>query len=772
MISSQLFSHRPAWALVRPVLFALAAELALAALLAAPRLQAASDLPVAYDLPSLPENPRNKPFRSRAEVSAAGRLVLEKYVDHAAAAAGFLDVTKAPYLARGDGVSDDTAALQRALDDARDARLVVWLPAGTYLVRDALQCVEGAIEWRVSADVSQNLDASSVGQLPGAEDRLTAADHPCVIAGPAGPERAVIRLAPDAKGFEDPARPRPVIFLWARRWTPPHDYQPGVSFNQMLSGVDFDNSGHAGAIAVDIQGAQGTVVQDVHIEADGALAGLRGLTGSGGSTQDIIVRGGRFGVLAAGIGEYARHGGSQPAPLLVGATFIGQTEASLFYAGRGPLTVIGAKIQGRGIVCAAEGPDYNGALNLLDSSLDVTDGEAITANRPVYLANTFVRGAKTLVRFSDGQFQPVASDGWQQVREFAGAPVGPFPIWIDGRKQTAFVADLAKSPAAPPADLQARHALPELPAWNAPGVANACAAPYHATGDNTTDDAPAIQRALDEHSMVFLPKGRYRLGRPLVLAPGRKLFGAGRTFTVLVAGREAPAFAKAADPQPLIDTVDAPAADTTIALLELQVTRAGAYALRWRAGAHSVVRDVNFHRTGVPEASGSHILIEGGGGGRWYNFFDDEQTHGSAEYRHLLVRGTRQPLVFYMFNPEHARGDVMVEFVDVRDVTIYSLKGETYEIGKPSSGTRPLLRVRDSQGFHVYGGGGICGASAGYPPWVYRFENSSDVVVTNLGHQGAKRFGDPATWSMISDVAGDRQTATPGNEFLTLYRTK
>ena len=54
--------------------------------------------------------------------------------------AGVIDVTRAPYHAKGDGVADDTAALQRAIDDHTGKRNVIFLPAGTYLVAGTLRC--------------------------------------------------------------------------------------------------------------------------------------------------------------------------------------------------------------------------------------------------------------------------------------------------------------------------------------------------------------------------------------------------------------------------------------------------------------------------------------------------------------------------------------------------------------------------------------------------------------------------------------------------------
>jgi sugar lactone lactonase YvrE len=69
-------------------------------------------------------------------------------------------------------------------------------------------------------------------------------------------------------------------------------------------------------------------------------------------------------------------------------------------------------------------------------------------------------------------------------------------------------------------------------------------------GDGRADDTDAIQRAIDAsldktgHGIVFLPSGRYRITRTIVVRRGVRVYGVGATRPTLVLGANTPGFQK------------------------------------------------------------------------------------------------------------------------------------------------------------------------------------------------------------------------------------
>ncbi|MBN2506460.1 MAG: hypothetical protein JXQ71_07185 [Verrucomicrobia bacterium] len=663
------------------------------------------------------------------------------------AALGYVDVTQTPFGADPTGATDATAAIQAAVTFARDHQMACLFPPGTYLLSDTLTCV-------------QQLYRRANGRVFGGNR------FPNMLVGSrAGTRRPRLLLAPRAAGFGNPARPKIFVHFWSRGYKnpttadrvtdglPPEVEQPNIGMNQMLVNLDIViGEGNPGAIAVRHQAAEGSAIEDCTIDATHGLTGIQGGIGSGGSSAGVTVLGGRVGLDFTGYLS-----GTQPTPVITGFTLRGQTEAAIRSTSRQTLVAAGLKVFAdrcaQPLIQVGTGlPANHGQLTLVDTEIQFA-GAALAQNervvvrsdRGVYLDNLFVRGATTVL-LDPEQNQDLAGNpgGWLRVRQFA-VPSAPranqgrtyrYPVCVDGRPVQRLHAPAPEQ--LPPAGLQTRHLWTQpFPSFESPGAASVKAAPYHAKGDGRTDDTAAIQRAIDEREIVFLPKGCYLLTRTLDLKPHTKLVGVGQTISILVPA-PAGAFADPANPAPMVRTADAAGASTVLAFLGLHTPARveGAQSLHWRCGGDSVFRAVEIRgRTGVSPAP---VMISGHGGGNWYNF-----RHGSAR---LLVDGAQGPLRFYQFSVQQ----VTSELRDARHVSFFGTKYE---------GNNPMLVVRDSDHIRLFGHGGN---AKGRPnASLFVFERTPNFLLAN-GVDGPTRIGskslshwegstDPRLWHFLID---------------------
>src|ERR1700761_8785281 len=74
--------------------------------------------------------------------------------------------------------------------------------------------------------------------------------------------------------------------------------------------------------------------------------------------------------------------------------------------------------------------------------------------------------------------------------------------------------------------------------------------PVKGKADGRADDSDAIQQAIDKSTenspggVVYLPSGRYRITRSILVWPGVRVYGVGRTRPVLVLGNNTAGFDK------------------------------------------------------------------------------------------------------------------------------------------------------------------------------------------------------------------------------------
>jgi hypothetical protein len=732
--------------------------------------------------PRLPD--QDTPIRTVTEVDATGADRIRRYGEPRLAQIGYLDVTQPPYNADPSGRRDATAALQQAVKDARDARLITFLPAGRYLISDTIQGIQGTVkrdDWPHEGYSDPWVMHASF-------------EYPCVIMGPGEGSRAVIVLADRAAGFDDPQRPKPVMYLWARMETPhvtgsvdPTEPQMSINFNQKIVNVDFElGADNPGAVAINHQGAEGSTVEDVTIDATGAFAGIQNAPGSGGAIHGVTVTGGRYGL-------YVRNDkgriASQPMPVMSGLRLTGQQEAAVLHDGNGPLTIVGAQIDGAGI--AADSPrrqSFSGALNIVDTVIRMNRASpAVKGNHSIVLQNVFIGHAAVAAEVTGQWTLAGIPDGWLHVQEYAAPASNPAQEWAGGepRRDDLWIGGhrhdepIARTSPRPPPDTDefvARHRWPSpFPSAHSPGAVNVKDAPFNAKGDGVSDDAPAIQRAIDAHPIVFLPKGTFALSRPLRLHARTKLMGIGNVQTVLTSLPGGPAYRDPDAPQPLVETVDDAAAETVLAFMKLlvPVRNPSVYALRWRAGRNSIVRNVYpireaFHAHG---AAMNHPLvrIEGSGGGRWYTNVLLHWWDQGPDYRHLLIEGTREPLAFYMLEPQHGRSTAMVEIRDAENIDIFGVKAE---------GDFGLMTIARSRAIRIFGYSGNGMPMRGWA--LFSLEDCRDILLANIaprfkrpGAYGALGIAsNPAYWYILNDKpgAGRKPVTIPGTGQFVLYK--
>ena len=125
------------------------------------------------------------------------------------------------------------------------------------------------------------------------------------------------------------------------------------------------------------------------------------------------------------------------------------------------------------------------------------------------------------------------------------------------------------------------------------------------TGDGTTDDTAALKKAIAEYKTIYFPSGKYRVTDTIVLQPDTILIGLHPSTTRILLADETPAFQDVGAPKPMLEAPKGGSNVITGIGLYTNGINPRATALKWMAGADSMVNDVRFlggHGTVDPDA--------------------------------------------------------------------------------------------------------------------------------------------------------------------------
>ncbi len=639
---------------------------------------------------------------------------------------GLLDVTKAPYSADPTGEADSTAAIQRAVNDARDHGLVCFFPEGTYLISDTISCQQQVSK----LDVPKHVDGGTQHYWP--------VHRPIVLMGSTKGRRPVLKLSPGARGFDDPAKPKIAIWIWAQTWFDARgkeepvwgEEQPNISFNHAFKGIDIDIRGHAGAIGIRHSGSQGSTLQDSTIYADGAYAGMNNCCGQGGGTYNMEVLGGQYGIVIEPNSRF---------PILTACQFKGQSKAAITYSKGGsqvPTLLVGCRLEPAGdtVVDFTTEPSHAG-ISMVDCVVDMSEHGSICKTRRrenIFLESTWVRGADSVC--SGGPGSP-APQQWAQIQRYSSHTAQGINL-VNGVESSEGIAEWGSDSSEPDFETIRQRHYSGTPSFEDADTVSVKS--FGAAGDGTTDDTEAFEKAIAKHDKIFVPKGDYRLSGTLRLGSKTHLFGLSRSFCSMGGtgsgrgrgsrGGEGESFS--------LMTVDDPDAAPGLTFLSVRGD------IEWKSGL------------GTWMLTSGSLAVSGHGGGRFYAVM--------AMGRPFVLSVIRQPASFYALNVERIVTNPQSEIRDCAHVRVYYFKVESGTIQRPNAGdANTPCRISDSQDVRVYCMyGNVKGLN---DRAMLEVINSEDIMVSQL-----KAF-NPGSFPHLTEGRGGEKNAIPSSKTVALF---
>ncbi len=494
-----------------------------------------------------------------------------------------LDDTSAVYLTpdkfsvHADGIADDSDALQQAIDQVESTTKqgIIFVPEGRYRISKTIYVWPGV---RV------------IGY---------------------GVHRPVIVLGANTPGFQQ-GMGYMVFFAGARRPTPwminrgrgivpfpgtvpsakTVDANPGTFYSAM-SNIDFEiGDGNPAAVGIRFHVAQHCYLSHMDFHLGSGLAALHDI---GNEAEDIHIYGGQYGIIT-----------QRPSPgwqfTLLDSSFDGQKVAAI-QEHEGGLTLIHDQFRNTPAAISID-PGYIEELWIKDSRFENINGPAITISNEknplteINLQNILCRQVPVLALFRESGKKVAGSGNSYRVEKFSHgmtmADLGATP-----RLETSV--KISPVTAWPAAESPAIRNLPARDTWVNLRLLGA-------KGDGITDDTAAIQKAIAEHSTIYIPSGRYLVSNTITLKSDTALIGLHPSTTQFDLADGSQKFQGPGSPKPLLE---APRGGTNIVVgigLYTNGINSRAVGAMWMAGKDSLMDDVRFlGGHGTNRADGTRI---------------------------------------------------------------------------------------------------------------------------------------------------------------------
>lgn len=639
-----------------------------------------------------------------------------------------LDDPKAVYLTKeqfhtiGDGKADDSAAIQAAIDqaEAEHGEGIVFVPEGRYRITRTIYVWPGV---RVIGYGANRPVFVLADNTPGYQQGI---GYMFFFTG-GRPGGAHWRERPGSGS-------RPVM----EGTVPPSnnvvDANPGTFYSAM-SNVDFEiGNGNPAAVGVRFHVAQHCFLTHIDFHIGSGLAALKDI---GNEAEDLHFYGGDYGIIT-----------QKPSPgwqfTLLDSTFEGQRKAAIREHEAG-LTLIHDAFRNVPEAISID-PEYAEELWAKDVRFENISGPAITisnVNNPrteINLENIVCSRVPVFALLRETQKQVAGTGESYVVKSFSHGLTMSAP-GVDGRIQTNFEAGAVKE--LPVFGADAIRSLPPADEW-------ANLKSLGAKGDGTTDDTAAVQKAIAEHRVIYVPMGRYVVSDTIKLRPDTVLIGLHPSMTQFDLLDGTPAFQGPGTPKALLEAPQGGHNIVTGIGLYTNGINSRAVGALWMAGADSLMDDVRFlggHGTNAADGTrinpynNTHtadpdirrrwdgqypsLWITNGGGGT----FADIWTPSTFAQAGLYISNTSTPGHVYELSSEHhVRNEVKLDRVENWELDAIQTEEERGE-----SGFALPLAISRSKNITIANYHGYRVVSSYQPfPYAIKVSESHDIHFRNV----------------------------------------
>jgi hypothetical protein len=593
-------------------------------------------------------------FGMLSSVAHGASVYTQRFEDPAA-----VYLTPAKFDVHGDGVADDSAALQKAIDQVQETTRqgIVFLPEGRYRISRTIYVWPGV---RLIGYGAQRPVIVLGANTPGFQEGIA----------------YMMFFAGGRPGFNDGRRHAGVE---SRRpqgpfpgTVPPAadvmDASPGT-FYSAISNVDFEiGEGNPGAVGIRFHAAQHCFMAHMDFHVGSGFAAMKDV---GNEAEDLHVYGGRFGIVT-----------QKPSPgwqfTLLDSSFEGQREAAIQEHEAG-LTLV--RDQFRHVPTAVSiDPGYAEELWMQGVRLENISGPAIVISNErnerteIHAQELSCHEVPTLAHFRESGKGVAGPSESYVVHEFSHG----LRVEMGGSAEITTVFKSDRLEELPTQLSPVIRALPESSTWvNLKAMG--------AKGDGVSDDTDAIEAAIRDHATIYVPSGRYLVSRTILLKPDTVLIGLHPSTTQFDLADHTAGFDGGGGPVALLETPRGGRNIVTgIGLYTGGINRRAVGAM-WEAGKDSLMDDVRFlggHGTNLADGSRMNpynndhsadpeigrrwdgqypsLWVLNGGGGT----FADIWTPDTFAQAGMYVSDTQTPGHVYELSSEHhVRTEVKMEHV-------------------------------------------------------------------------------------------------------------